>query len=81
MWSGNETVFVRPGGGAGDMRGGAEAMPPTRSRMRSLAWAGALAALTALVLTALATSNLPANVTVDSGQRLKQPYTLQPPIY
>ena len=74
MWSGNETVFVRPGGGAGDMRGGAEAMPPTRSRMRSLAWAGALAALTALVLTALATSNLatpaPANVlplTVDNG--------------
>jgi len=49
----------------GDMRGGAEAMPPTRSRMWSLAWAGALAALAALTLTALATSNLatpPANV-------------------
>ena len=48
-----------------------------------LAGVAAMAAVcvTALVLTALATSNLPANVTVDSGQRLKQPYTLQPPIY
>jgi hypothetical protein len=50
------------------MRGAAAAMPPTSSRMGSLAWAGALAALAALALTAVATFNVatpPADLVQD----------------